>query len=91
MAELEERFEEEDLIFDLGEDNDIPFDVDNNTATTSSDANTLTYSTTNVSSLLNANYAKSGNGAARITFLSTSNLDLSNLVVSISRIIIFSR
>ena len=41
VQKFEERYEEEDLIFDLGEDNDIPFDVDNNTATTSSDANGL--------------------------------------------------
>lgn len=36
-----ERFEEEDLIFDLGEDDDVPFEVDDNTTTTSSDAGDL--------------------------------------------------
>jgi len=35
--------------------------------TTSSDASTLTYSTTNVSATPTANYAKSGDGAARIS------------------------
>lgn len=36
-----ERYEEEDLIFDLDNDDEVPFDVDNNTATTSSDAGDL--------------------------------------------------
>jgi hypothetical protein len=39
--------------------------------TTSSAASTLTYSTTNVSSTATSNYAKSANGYARITFIST--------------------
>jgi len=42
--------------------------------TTSSDATTLTYSTTNVSSTPTANYAKSGNGAAKITQLTGTKL-----------------
>lgn len=37
--------------------------------TTSSTPSTLTYSTTNVSSSATSNYAKSGNGYARITFI----------------------
>ncbi len=37
--------------------------------TTSSDASTLTYSTTNVSGAATGNYAKSGHGAAKITYL----------------------
>lgn len=41
LQKFEERFTEEDLIFDFGEDDDIPFDVDNNTTTTSSDAGDL--------------------------------------------------
>lgn len=36
-----ERFEEEDLIFDLGGDDEVPFDVDDNITTTSSDAGDL--------------------------------------------------
>ena len=40
--------------------------------TTSSDASTLTYSTTNVSATPTANYAKSGDGAARISKLSST-------------------
>ena len=39
---------------------------------TSSDENTLTYSTTNVSGTPTSNYAKSGNGAIKITLLSKS-------------------
>ena len=39
--------------------------------TTSSDASTLTYSTTNVSATPTANYAKSGDGAAKISKLSS--------------------
>ena len=40
--------------------------------TTSNDVNTKTYTTTNVSGTPTADYAKSGSGAARITFTATS-------------------
>ena len=40
--------------------------------TTSNDVNTKTYTTTNVSSTPTADYAKSGSGAARITFTATT-------------------
>ena len=40
--------------------------------TTSSDANTQTYSNTNVSATATADYSKIGNGFARITYLGTS-------------------
>ena len=40
--------------------------------TTSNDVNTKTYTTTNVSATPTADYAKSGSGAARITFTATS-------------------
>lgn len=39
---FDDRFTEEDLIFDLGEENDIPFDADN-TTTTSSDAGDMSW------------------------------------------------
>ena len=44
--------------------------------TTSNDVNTKTYTTTNVSGTPTADYAKSGSGAARITFVSTTTLKL---------------
>ena len=44
--------------------------------TTSNDVNTKTYTTTNVSATPTADYAKSGSGAARITFVSITTLKL---------------
>ena len=44
--------------------------------TTSNDVNTKTYTTTNVSSTPTADYAKSGAGAARITYVSATTVKL---------------